>query len=91
MTSPFFNQFEEMCIRGFLAARSKADPIMACIVLMRNSGLPCYIGKAVENMHARLHLDKTEAQVASIMKEIIKNSYCHWTTAVYDKLQNYTY
>lgn len=78
-------------MRGFLAARSVADPIIACVALMRNSGLPCYVGKAVENMLARLHLDKTEAQVAAIVKDIIRTSYCHWTTSYYDKIQNYTY
>lgn len=91
MTSHLFHQFEELCIRGFLAARSVADPIMACIALMENSGLPCYIGKAVDNMRARLHLDKTEAQIAAMIKDVIKTSYCHWTTGFYDKIQNYTY
>ncbi|GMH40744.1 hypothetical protein BSKO_08648 [Bryopsis sp. KO-2023] len=91
MTSHLFHQFEELCIRGFLAARTVADPIMACVALMKNSGLPCYIGKAVDNMLARLHLDKTEAQVAAMVKDMIKSSYCHWTTGFYDKIQNYTY
>lgn len=90
--SQFYHSFEEMCIRAFLAARSVADPIIACVALMRHSGLPCFeIGHAVKNIRNRFHLDKSEKHVAALIKGVVTNAYCKWTTAYYDKLQDYTY
>lgn len=90
--SQFYHRFEEMCIRAFLAARSVAEPIITCVALMKYSGLPCFdIGNAVANLRTRFHLEKTEKQVAAIIKAMVLNAYCKWTTSYYDKLQKYTY
>ena len=90
--SKFYHTFEEMCIRAFLAARTIAEPIITCVALMKHSGLPCFErGDAVKNIRNRFHLDKSEKQVAAHIRSVVDNAYCKWTTALYDKLQNYTY
>lgn len=90
--SHFFNMLEEMCIRGFLVARSVARPIINCVALMKDSGLPCFdIGNAVGNLTARFHLDMTERQAAAHMKQVVHHAYCKWSTVMYDHIQDYTY
>lgn len=52
--SPHFKLFEELLIRGYLVARTVAEPIIATVALMAESGLPCYgRGAPVENLRKR--------------------------------------
>lgn len=34
--------FVDLCVRGFLIARSVAEDIIAVVGLMQHSGLPCF-------------------------------------------------
>lgn len=83
-----FHLFEELCVRGFLAARSVAEGIMATVALMQESRLPCFgRGAPIPNLRKRFHLDMTEAKAAAFMRSTILDAYDKWTTGVYDFIQ----
>jgi len=45
-------------------ARTVAEPIIATVALMAQSGLPCYSrGAPVDNLRQRFHLEMSEKQV----------------------------
>ncbi|KAA6416579.1 MAG: phosphatidylinositol 4-kinase alpha-like, partial [Trebouxia sp. A1-2] len=83
-----FHLFEELCVRGFLAARSVAEGIVATVALMQESRLPCFgRGAPIPNLRKRFHLDMTEAKAAAFMRSTILDAYDKWTTGVYDFIQ----
>ncbi|KAG1666312.1 hypothetical protein FOA52_004794 [Chlamydomonas sp. UWO 241] len=87
--STHFKLFENLCVRGYLAARTVAEPIIAAVALMAESGLPCYgRGQPVENMRKRFHLEMSERQAAAFMRALIADAYDKWTTGFYDAIQN---
>ena len=45
--SQHYHRFEELCVKGFLASRPYAEEIIRCVILMLDSGLPCFKGKQV--------------------------------------------
>ena len=72
-----------------LQARTVAEPIIATVALMAESGLPCFgRGAPVENLRKRFHLEMTERQAAQFMRQTILDAYQKWTTSFYDALQN---
>ncbi|GFH23074.1 uncharacterized protein HaLaN_20628 [Haematococcus lacustris] len=87
-TSAVWAQFEELCVRAYLAARTVAEPIVATVALMASSGLPCYSrGHPVENLRKRFHLEMTDRQAAVFMRATIADAYQKWTTGFYDYIQ----
>ena len=69
-------------------ARTIAEPIIATVSLMAESGLPCFgRGAPVENLRRRFHLEMNEGQAAEFMRGTIEDAYQKWTTAGYDALQ----
>lgn len=47
-----------------MQARTVAEPIIATVALMAQSGLPCYSrGAPVDNLRRRFHLEMSEKQV----------------------------
>jgi phosphatidylinositol 4-kinase len=87
-TSPQFRGFVAACVRGFLAARGAAAPIIAAITLMADSGLPCYgYGAPVAKLTDRFHLELTDAQAASFFRGATLDAYDKWTTGLYDGIQ----
>ena len=42
--SQYYRRFEELCVKGFLACRPYAEEIIRCVILMLDSGLPCFKG-----------------------------------------------
>jgi phosphatidylinositol 4-kinase len=86
--SPQFRGFVAACVRGFLAARGAAAPIIAAIALMAESGLPCYgYGAPVARLRERFHLDLTDAQAAAFFRGATLDAYDKWTTGLYDGIQ----
>jgi phosphatidylinositol 4-kinase len=86
--SPTFRRFMELTVRGFLAARSVADSVVAAVALMAPSQLPCFgHGKPVESLRARFRLDLSDAQAAAYMKGLVLSAYDKWTTGGYDYIQ----
>eukprot|EP00798_Chlamydomonas_sp_ICE-L_P027721 gene27721-7367_t len=87
--STHFHMFLQLCIRGYLAARTVAEPIIATVALMAESGLPCYgRGAPVENLRKRFHLEMSERQAAQFMYDSVQDSYQKWTTKFYDYIQD---
>lgn len=59
-----------------MQARTVAEPIIATVSLMAESGLPCYgYGKPLVSLRERFHLDMTEAQAAAFMRNAISDAY----------------
>ena len=86
--SPQFRGFVAACVRGFLAARGAAAPIIAAIALMSESGLPCYgYGDPVRRLRDRFHLELTDAQAAAFFRGATLDAYDKWTTGLYDGIQ----
>lgn len=65
-----------------------AEPIIATVALMAESGLPCFgHGKPLPNLRKRFHLEMTELQAAAFMRATIADAYQKWTTGFYDYIQ----
>jgi len=87
-TSPQFEGFVELCVRGFLAARGAAEPIIASVSLMSESGLPYFgYGAPLESLRSRFMLSMTDAQAAAAFRERVEDAYDKWTTGFYDFVQ----
>ncbi|KAF5834125.1 kinase-like domain-containing protein [Dunaliella salina] len=87
-SSATWTEFEELVVRGYLAARTVAEPIIATVALMAQSGLPCYSrGAPVDNLRRRFHLEMSEKQAAAFMRQVINDAYAKWTTGFYDYIQ----
>jgi len=88
--SSHFMRFQELCIKGYLTARSMADSIVATVAMMVPSQLPCFgRGAPIEALRQRFHLEMTDAQAADFMRGLINDAYDKWTTGVYDLIQYY--
>lgn len=86
--SAHYARFKELCVRGFLAARTAAVDILAVATLMAESGLPCYSrGRPVENLRARFLLDKSAAEAAAFMRGAVDAAHNSFTTGFYDYIQ----
>jgi len=57
---------------------------------MMDSNLPCFGGKTIKHLQARLALDKSEADAAVFMKNKITRSYESNFTKGYDEFQKMT-
>eukprot|EP00889_Picochlorum_renovo_P003554 jgi/Picre1/30584/NNA_005946.t1 len=85
-----FMTFQELCVKGYLAARTMADSIVATVAMMLPSKLPCFSrGDPIESLRERFHLEMTDQQAAEFMKSLINDAYDKWTTGVYDLIQYY--
>ncbi|GFR44535.1 hypothetical protein Agub_g5805 [Astrephomene gubernaculifera] len=86
--SEHFRRFEELCVRGYLAARTVAEPIIATVALMAASGLPCFgYGRPLANLRKRFHLEMSDGAAAAFMRGAIADAYQKWTTGFYDYIQ----
>ncbi|KAK5780499.1 hypothetical protein RI543_002259 [Arxiozyma heterogenica] len=86
-----FQEFEELCIKGYLAARSHMNFIIDGIVPMLDSGLPCFKGdKTIRNIRSRFQPEKTDHEAALFMKALIKKSFESIFTVGYDEFQRIT-
>lgn len=89
--TPAFQEFEELCIKGYLAARSHMDFIIDGVVPMLDSGLPCFKGdKTIKNIRSRFQPEKTDHEAALFMKALIKKSFESIFTVGYDEFQRIT-
>lgn len=86
-----YREFEELCIKAYLAARPHMDTILQCVMPMLESGLPCFKGlKTVKNLQARFAPQRTAHDAAIHMKALIKRSYESMFTKGYDEFQRLT-
>ncbi|OAA53761.1 phosphatidylinositol 4-kinase [Niveomyces insectorum RCEF 264] len=82
-----FRWFEELCIKAFLAARPYTEKLSQLVLLMMNSGLPCFKPESVRHFRERFVLEKTEREAADFMRDLIKKSYASYSTGLYDQYQ----
>lgn len=83
-----FAYFVDLCIRGYLIARTRAEDILATVGLMQDSGLPCFgRGRPIENLRKRFRLDLTPTEAGNFFRRMIFRSYDRWSTKFYDIVQ----
>ena len=86
--SETYAYFEELAIRGYLAARENMDKLIDPVFIMFNSGLDCFKKDSITKLIDRFKIDKNEDEAALYFKDIIEYSYDNWRTNVYDYIQN---
>jgi len=96
--SPKFQEFTNLIVQGFMAARGSSQIALGLVeIMMHRSNYPCFSGiryggeVALTRFKRRLMLHITDERVLmSRAKKLVKDSYDHWGTALYDKFQNAT-
>lgn len=75
-------------MKGYLAARRYMDGIINTVMLMLDSGLPCFSrGDPIGNLRKRFHPEMSEREAANFMIRVCTDAYNKWTTAGYDLIQ----
>ncbi|XP_047337579.1 phosphatidylinositol 4-kinase alpha 1-like [Impatiens glandulifera] len=88
MKSETWFQFVGLCVKGYLAARRYMDGIINTVLLMIDSGLPCFSrGDPIGNLRKRFHPEMSEREAANFMIRTCTDAYNKWTTAGYDLIQ----
>ena len=82
-----YKWFEELCVKAFLACRPYADKLAHMIVLMLDSGLPCFKPETVAHFKERFVLEKGEREAAEFMRYLIQKSHESYFTTGYDWFQ----
>jgi phosphatidylinositol 4-kinase len=82
-----FKWFEELIVKSFLASRTHVEKLSQIVLLMMDSGLPCFKPESVEHFKQRFVLDKTEREAADFMKELVRKSHSSYSTGIYDQFQ----
>ncbi|KAJ8767237.1 hypothetical protein K2173_013634 [Erythroxylum novogranatense] len=88
MKSDTWFQFVSLCVKGYLAARRYMDGIINTVMLMLDSGLPCFSrGDPIGNLRKRFHPEMSDREAANFMIHVCVDAYNKWTTAGYDLIQ----
>ncbi|KAH7853016.1 hypothetical protein Vadar_032155 [Vaccinium darrowii] len=75
-------QFVSLCVKGCLAARRYMDGIINTVLLMIDSGLPCFSrGDPIGNLRKRFHPEMSEREAAIFMIRTCTDAHNKWTTA----------
>lgn len=82
-----YRWFEELCIKAFLASRQYTDKLSHLVMLMMDSGLPCFKPDTIDHFRDRFVLPKSEREAADFMRDLIKKSYSSYSTKGYDQFQ----
>ena len=85
-----FKWFEELCVKSFLASRPYREKLSQLVLLMLDSGLPCFKPETMQHFRDRFVMDRSEREAADFMKGLIKKSHANYSTEVYDKFQEIT-
>lgn len=85
--SQSYRWFEELCIKAFLASRQYTEKLTHLVILMMDSGLPCFKPETIQHFRERFVLQKSEREAADFMKDLIKKSYHSFSTKGYDQFQ----
>jgi phosphatidylinositol 4-kinase len=75
-----FKWFEELCVKAFLASRQYTEKLSQLVLLMMDSGLPCFKPETIQHFKERFVLEKSEREAAEFMKNLIKRSYSSYST-----------
>jgi phosphatidylinositol 4-kinase A len=82
-----YKWFEELCVKAFLASRQYADKLSQLVLLMMDSGLPCFKPQTIQHFKERFVLERSEREAAEFVKHLIKRSHDSRSTGVYDQFQ----
>ncbi|KAI6093979.1 hypothetical protein F4821DRAFT_8710 [Hypoxylon rubiginosum] len=82
-----FKWFEELCVKAFLACRPHAEKLSQIVLLMMESGLPCFKPESVKFFKDRFVLERTEREAAEFVRDLVKKSAGSYSTMVYDQFQ----
>ncbi|KAI1338583.1 phosphatidylinositol 3 [Xylariaceae sp. FL0016] len=82
-----FKWFEELCVKAFLACRPYAEKLSQMVLLMMESGLPCFKPESVKHFKERFVLEKNEREAAEFVRDLVKKSAGNYSTVVYDQFQ----
>lgn len=82
-----YHWFEELCIKAFLASRQHCEHLAHVVIVMLDSGLPCFKPETIQHFKERFVLEKTEREAADFMRELVRKSYNSYTTKQYDQFQ----
>ncbi|KAI1382356.1 hypothetical protein F4677DRAFT_401744 [Hypoxylon crocopeplum] len=82
-----FKWFEELCVKGFLACRPHAEKLSQIVLLMMESGLPCFKPESVRYFKERFVLERNEREAAEFVRDLVKKSASSYSTMVYDQFQ----
>lgn len=82
-----FRQFEELCVKAFLASRQYVDQLAHVILTMLDSGLPCFKPTTIQNFRDRFVLEKTDREAADFVRKLVHWSERSYSTGVYDYFQ----
>lgn len=82
-----FRWFEELCVKAFLASRQYVRTLSHIIECMLDSGLPCFKPETMQHFRERFVLDKSEREAAEFVRFLVRKSYAHYSTKVYDEFQ----
>ncbi|KAI1259653.1 phosphatidylinositol 3 [Xylariaceae sp. FL1019] len=82
-----FKWFEELCVKCFLASRQYAEKLSQIVLLMMESGLPCFKPETVKHFKERFVLEKNEREAAEFVRDLVKKSAGSYSTMVYDQFQ----
>ncbi|KAK6340701.1 phosphatidylinositol-4- kinase [Orbilia brochopaga] len=85
--SQAYRWFEELCVKSFLACRPYCEQLAHLVVLMLDSGLPCFKPETIQNFKARFVLEKSERDAAEFMRGLVKRAYGSYSTKGYDQFQ----
>ncbi|KAI9674504.1 MAG: phosphatidylinositol-4- kinase [Caeruleum heppii] len=86
-TSQPYHWFEELCIKAFLAARAHVEPLTHMVVLMLDSGLPCFKPETIANFRSRFVLDRDQHGAADYMRDLVRKAAGSYSTRGYDQFQ----
>ena len=82
-----FRWFEELCIKAFLASRQHVDHLAQIVLVMLDSGLPCFKPQTIDHFKQRFVREKDERGAADFMRDLVKKSYGSYSTKGYDQFQ----
>jgi phosphatidylinositol 4-kinase A len=82
-----YKWFEELCVKAFLASRQYCEKLSQMVLLMMDSGLPCFKPQTIQHFKERFVLEKSERETAEFVKHLIKRSHDSRSTGVYDQFQ----
>ncbi|RDL34611.1 Phosphatidylinositol 4-kinase STT4 [Venustampulla echinocandica] len=82
-----YKWFEELCVKAFLASRQYIDKLSQIVLLMMDSGLPCFKPETIQHFKDRFVPEKSEREAADFMRGLIRKSQSSYSTGVYDQFQ----
>lgn len=82
-----YKWFEELCVKAFLASRQYVDKLSQLVLLMTDSGLPCFKPETIQHFRERFVLERSEREAATFMKGLVRKSHSSYSTSVYDHFQ----